>query len=283
MRGNGLFSTLTFSERRQYILFLLQERPRTLTEINTHFHIHTTDSLPRLRELEADDLVIKNDDCYDLTWIGNVAAISYKPFLDTINALEIHKDFWKNHDTSVIPTEFLNRIRDLKDCKVIASEDCDICESHQIFKEEVANSMSFEGAACIFIPEWIDMFSKLSDQRAPIKILITISIYEKIQNKYKDKLEEGLKNPYAHMYVCEDDDLHIAFATMSSLDENFFSFSMNYNNGHYDTKNDLVGFDPASVKWGKDLFQYYLSKSVEIEHPQQEELTQDTCSQSILI
>jgi len=283
MKSNGLFSTLTFSERRKDILFLLQERPRTLQELNSHFHIHTTESLPRIREMEADDLIIKNGDYYELTWVGSVAAVNYAPLLDTVAALEKNKDFWKIHDTSVIPTEFLNRIRDLKDCKVIASEDYNICESHKLFKNEVANSISFEGAACIFIPEWVDMFSELSSQRVSINILITIPIYEKIQTKYREQLEEGLKNPHAHLYVCEEEDLHVAFATMNSLDEQFFSFSLNYKNGHYDTKNDLIGFDPASVKWGKDLFQYYLSRSVEIEHPPQEELIQDTCSQSILI
>lgn len=283
MKGNGLLSVLTFSEKRKGILFFLQDRPHTLTEINEYLGIKTQESQPRIKEMEADNLVRKNGDNYELTWIGEVAAVNYKPLLDTLDAIENNINFWKNHDSSAIPTEFLYRLRDLKDCKVIASESFNICESHKIFKDEVANSMSFEGAACIFIPGWIGMFSKLSKQMVPIKILITVSIYEKIKNEYREELEEGFKNPHAHIYVCDDEDLHVAFATMSSLEGQFFSFSLNYNNGHYDTRNDLIGIDPAAVKWGKDLFQYYLDNSVEIEHPQQDEITRDSCSQPLSV
>jgi len=129
MQGNGIFSTLTFSEKRKTILFLLLEKPCTLTEINEYLGVRSPESQPRIKEMESVGLVIKEDDEYKLTLLGEIAAVNYKPFLDTVEAIERNKDFWEKHDSSAIPTEFLYRLRDLKDCKVIASENFNICES----------------------------------------------------------------------------------------------------------------------------------------------------------
>ena len=75
MKSDGMLSTLTFSLKRKDILFFLQEGSHTLQEINSNFHIHSTESLPRLREMEAANLVIKNGDRYELTWIGDIGCI----------------------------------------------------------------------------------------------------------------------------------------------------------------------------------------------------------------
>ena len=264
MKGNGLFSTLTFSERRTDILFLLQERPRTLTEINTHFHIHTTDSLPRLRELEADDLVTRNEDCYELTWIGKVAAINYKPFVESMAALENNKGFWNNHDSSVIPKQFLDKIKYLKDCEVIKSKDYKICFSHDEFVNNLINAEHVKGVTSVFNPYWVTLFTELSVTDISIDIIITKDIYEEIKLEYSNELEHLLENPKAHIYIYSGE-LKIALATMAVFDGVFFSLGLyNNNSGQYDNQNDLEGTDQASFKFGECLFEYFKHGAVEV-------------------
>jgi len=144
--------------------------------------------------------------------------------------------------------------------------------------ENIKNSWSFKGAACVFIHSWIDLFLDRARLGVPIDIIITSGIYSKIKQKYAPELKILLKTD-AHVYVC--DKLNISCATT----EQFFSLSLNYNNGHHDTKNDLEGNDPASVKWDEDLFEYYKEKSVEIKSCLviNEAVIQELCSQSLLI
>ena len=80
MKSSGLLSILTFSEKRKDILFLLQESPRTLSEIKDHFDVKSPEILPRLKEMETSNMIIRQDGMYQLTSLGRVAAIYYKPF-----------------------------------------------------------------------------------------------------------------------------------------------------------------------------------------------------------
>ena len=34
----------------------------------------------------------------------------------------------------------------------------------------------------------------------------------------------------------------------------------------FDTRNDLMGFDSSSIKWGEDLFKHYKENSIEIKN-----------------
>ncbi len=61
-------------------------------------------------------------ECIDLTSLGKVAAIYYRPFLDTLTAIETNEDFWRNHDLDAIPDTLLSRIQELKDCRVVRNE-----------------------------------------------------------------------------------------------------------------------------------------------------------------
>lgn len=62
MQGNGIFSNLTFSEKRKIIIFLLLEKPCTLQEINEHLSVKSPESQPRIKEMESVGLVVKDED-----------------------------------------------------------------------------------------------------------------------------------------------------------------------------------------------------------------------------
>jgi predicted transcriptional regulator len=207
-QADDILSILTFSEQRKGILFFLQEKPRTLTDIKEHFDVKSPNILPRLREMEAKNLIIREDGMYWLTSFGKVAAFYYKPFLDTLMAIEANEDFWNKHDISIIPKRLWYKIKNLKGCNVIKGEDF-VFESHKNFIDCIAKSQHFRGATCIFFPEWIKLFSELSSQEREIEIIITKEIFEKIKREYATELKNGLKNPNAHLYIC---DLKIAFA-----------------------------------------------------------------------
>ncbi|MDD5617348.1 MAG: DUF1724 domain-containing protein, partial [Candidatus Methanoperedens sp.] len=45
----------------------------------------------------------------------------------------------------------------------------------------------------------------------------------------------------------------------------FFSISLFYKNGVFDSRKDLVSFDGSALAWGEELFNYYRERSQKIE------------------
>ena len=187
-------------------------------------------------------------------------ATAYKPFLDTISAIETKEEFWVEHDLSAIPMNLLNRIQELKESNIISTKTCNIGESHKEFKEIVINSRSIEGATGVFNPVWVGMFLQLARYGVEISLIVTENIFSEIKNMYCSQLAAGLDCEKVHLYVTKSE-LKAAFV---STDQGI-SLSLNYKNGTYDPYNDLMGYDQASMNWVKDLFEYYKENSIEIE------------------
>jgi len=264
MPSKGLLQIITGSEYRRDLLFYIGDSSKTLSEIKDYFEVTSPEIKPRIKEMEASNLIVKQDGAYQLTTVGKILSSYYKPLLDTITAIESNCDFWENHDLSAIPEGLLYRIRDLKDCKIVKAEEYKICASHIEFVKHVKSARSFKGVTSVFNPLWIDIFYELSSSRVPIEIITTNAVFEEIRSKHADKLEEGLKNKNAHLYVCYEP-LKVAFAIIDGQDSKFLSLALNYiHNGQYDNNNDLEGYDQTSFKWGEELFKYYLDNSTEV-------------------
>lgn len=258
MKSTGLLSILTFSEKRKNLLFLLQKSPRTLSEIRDHFDVKSPEILPRLKEMENSNLIVRQEGLYRLTSLGKVAAIYYRPFLDTLAAIEANEDFWKDHDLIAVPDILLNKIQDLKECRVIKDEHEHIYDSHKAFMENVLTSGRFMGFTSIFLPSYPSMFLEMARRNIPISIIVTPNVFFKLKSEHNDEIEEFLKYKHASFHVY--DSAKVAFV----VTDRFMSLSLFFNNGTYDPRSDLVGFDSSSIKWGEELFKHYKDNAVEI-------------------
>jgi predicted transcriptional regulator len=47
--------------------------------------------------------------------------------------------------------------------------------------------------------------------------------------------------------------------------DTYFSISLFYNSGVFDSKNDVVSYDPSARIWGERIFAYYRDRSEKIE------------------
>lgn len=260
VKSNGLLSILTFSDKRKDILFLLKENPRTLSDIKDYFDVKSPEILPRLKEMEASNLIIRQEGLYHLTPLGKVSALYYKPFLDTLTAIETNEDFWRDHDLSAIPEALLNRIQELKECRVIRDEHEHIYDTHKAFLENVLSSNRFVGFSSIFLPGHPSMFLELAQRGIPISIIVTPNVFFKIKSEYSTEIEEFIKLEHTSFHVY--DNAKIAFV----ITDRFLSLSLFFKNGTYDPRNDLMGFESSSIKWGEDLFKYYKENSIEIKN-----------------
>jgi predicted transcriptional regulator len=260
VKSSGLLSILTFSEKRKDILFLLQENPRTLSEIKDYFDVRSPEILPRLKEMEAANLIIRQEGMYRLTSLGKVSALYYKPFLDTLTAIETNEDFWRDHDIAAIPEILLNRIQELKECRIVRDEHEHIYDTHKAFLENVLSSTRFMGFSSIFLPSHPPMFLELARKGIPISIIVTPNVFFKIKSEHNAEIEEFLNFKHTSFHVY--DNSKIAFV----VTDRFLSLSLFFKNGTYDPRNDLIGFDSLSIKWGEDLFKHFKENSIEIKN-----------------
>ena len=239
-------------------MFLLEESPKTLSEIKDNLNLKSPEILPRLKEMEDANMILKEEGLYRLSSLGKVSAIYYKPFLDTLASIEANEDFWINHDHDAIPETLLSRIQELKDCKVVKDEYEHIYDSHKSFIENVMSSTQFRGLASIFLSNFPEMFLEMARKNIPISIIVTPNVFYKVKNEYSAEVEEFIKYEHTNFYVTNDS--NISFG----VTDHFVSLSLCFENGTYDPGTDLVGFDQESIKWGEDLFAYYKENSIEI-------------------
>lgn len=258
MKSEGLLSILTFSEKRKDILFLLEESPKTLSEIKDYFNVKSPEILPRLKEMEDSNVIVRQDGAYRLTSMGKVLAKYYKSFLDTIKAIEANEDFWKNHDYDAIPDALLSRIQELKDCKIVRSEHEHIYDSHKSFMENILSSTYFMGFSSVFLPSFPKTFLELARKNIPTSVIVTPNVFFKLKDEHKTEIEEFIRYEHTSLYV--SDNTKVSFA----VTDRFLSLSLFFTNRTFDHSSDLVGFDSASIKWGEDLFKHYKDNSIEI-------------------
>jgi len=256
-KNDGYLPHLTFSEKRKEILFLLQESPKTHSDIKDHFDVTSPEIAPRIREMGEKGLIKKEERTYQLTEIGTLLAKQLKPLLDTVQALDNAAEFWTDHDLSVIPGGLLDRIGDLKESMVISDDRGHIYDSHKTFTDNVLKSKRFVGVTSIYLAPWIKMFLEMARKGIEISIIVTEGVYEKIIEDHPCELGEGLAHG-GHMYVIPH--VNIAFAATDT----FFSLSLYRKDGIYDPINDLVCFDPEAIRWGNTLFEYYKENAIEV-------------------
>ncbi len=105
----------TCSQLRSDILISLKRGRKELRDFRTELGVSSTTAIHALRELEKDNLVFQDEDRnYALTKIGEVVALKLADFIDTIEVLKTHEDFWFTHDLSGIPEHLMEKIGWLK-------------------------------------------------------------------------------------------------------------------------------------------------------------------------
>lgn len=259
MKSKGLLSVLTFSEKRKDILFLLDEGPKTLSDIKSYFKVTSPEILPRIKEMEASNLIWKDEKRYYITPIGKSAVFYLRPLIDYLTVVEKYEDFWKDHIIEDIPQHLLDRLSDLKDCQIYSDKIENIYESHGHFTENLKNSTKVMGLTSIFIPTYPAFFAGLAAQGMPTSLILTQNVFVKVLTEYPNEMRAFMDAKNTELYIIED--AKVAFVTT----DYFLSLSLFFKNGIYDPQTDLVGHDNNALKWGKELFEYYKDKAKKIE------------------
>ncbi len=255
-----LLRTVANSDRRSRIVLMLAAQSRSLSELSEALGSSPSNVLPQVRKLEAAGLVRSERSAYSLTEFGRMVAELFRGFVEGLGVVEEHRAFWVEHDISGIPGHLLRRLHELSEARVVTNPPESVYDPHREFVENVSSSRCIRGISPVYHPTYPVMFVELARSGREVCLILSESVLEKVRENNPGELKEYLSFSNARLYRIEDT---VKLAMV--VTDRYFSLSLYFRNGIYDTARDLVGFSEASLRWGRDLFEHYLQQAERVE------------------
>jgi predicted transcriptional regulator len=255
---NELLNVISASDKRRNLLTLLNNGSQEWDDIKRILNVTSTGMLPQVKILEEEHLIERDGRNFSLTPMGKVLTTHMEPLIKTMEVFDKNRKFWGDHNLSVLPPEILFDIRELGDYQIIENSDEEIFDINTFLKN-ISQSKVIKGISHTVHPKYPQFFLSLARKGVESHLILTPGVFRVVREKYRDLLEEWLACETAHLYVPTSD---IKFSYV--VTDSYFSISLFYNSGVFDSKNDVVSFAPSARKWGERIFSYYTKQSKKI-------------------
>jgi predicted transcriptional regulator len=241
---------------RTKIMLCLMDNELSANELEKIMDTRTSTILHAMRELVDEKLAKKTLSGYMLTNIGKIEALILDGLVGAIVILGKHKDFWLEHDISGIPPTLLINIGTLGQSEMMTGNPAALLKAQEFFVETLKKSKRIQGLSPIIIPNYPDGIAAAVFNGADVELILTKEILNIVVREYYSMLQELLHQENFRLYQI-DDDVKVAFTVTDSI----LSLGLFRTDGRYDLGNDLICTGEETVKWGRDLFDYYCNKS----------------------
>ncbi|MDW7732768.1 MAG: winged helix-turn-helix domain-containing protein [Methanolobus sp.] len=252
-----LLDVLFMSEKRKNALLLFKSGPQEMENLLKSLDTTRQALLPQIRVLEEHHLVSHDKDTYGLTDIGRLITDQMIPLLSVSDVLDVDVEYWGTHKLDFIPSHLFNRIGELGPCKLILIDLHEIFEEDKQFTEEAKMSKSVFTLSSFVFPNFEQAFSELIANNVNISIIISKELYEKLINDNPEKSRALIENPNISLSVYPG---HFDFLSISINDYSLM-LKLLTEQGVSDNKRVICSSDSAR-QWGKELFEYYLHRSI---------------------
>ena len=250
---------LTTSGVRIKLLISLNKESMTMDQFRDEFGYRTSTILPVLAELKSKDMIYKDDRQYGVTPYGKLISSKLIDFVETLHMFKTQEQFWKNHETHVIPDLFFRNIGSLGRSTIIEDMPADLFATHRHFTELLGECEVVNGVSPFIHPDFPDLFKVFVESGAAVRLVVTRPVLKLMSDRHKDVLQRVANMPNFSMRVI-DEDVRVAF----TVTEKLLSIGFFRPDGTYDYGMDLVSEDTAAIGWGNALFEYYWNQSADI-------------------
>lgn len=93
-------------------------------------------------------------------------------------------------------------------------------------------------------------------------LVFTPSVVKIMKEKYPGWIKEFLECKKTSLYVTKQD-----FRFSYAVSDAYFSISLFYTTGIFDSKNDLISRDASAIRWGERIYAYLVEHSEKIKKP----------------
>jgi predicted transcriptional regulator len=255
---NELLNVISASDKRRNLLILLNSGPQEWDDIKRILKVTSTGMLPQIKILEEEHLIERDGRRFSLTSMGKVLTTYMEPLIRTMDIFDRQKKFWDEHYLDALPFELLLDIREIGNYQILETADEEIFGISE-FLNNIFRAKMIKGISHTVHPKFPDFFLNLAKKGIPVSLILTPGVFKIIREKYHDVLEEGLKYKTSTVYVSKKD---IKFSYI--ITDSYFSLSLFYNNGVFDSKHDVISYEPSALAWGDRVFSYYLNQAEKI-------------------
>ncbi len=237
------------NEDRLRILRTLQKDQLTVTALSKELDLTTQETSRHLARLGEIGLSVKNPDgTHSLTGYGELSLKQIAGFKFTTS----HRDYFQNHDLSLLPGEFISRIGELENSRYVD----DVMLIFHLIDQMIREAEEYvwritDRYVITIVPAWSEAMERGIEARLlePENIVIPPEfnrgeiIAEAVQ--HQQFLNRLLKKVPVFMSLSEKQVAGICFPA---------------NDGRIDYRG-FVSEDPTVLKWSKDLYEYLWSIS----------------------
>ncbi|MGB4162200.1 MAG: winged helix-turn-helix domain-containing protein [Methanosarcina flavescens] len=247
------------SQKRIDLILLLGEEPRTMEEIKTLLEVSPTAILPQIKRLTDSDIVIQKNSSYELTDMGEQVFKKVQSLVNVLTLLE-RDNYWIEHDLCGIPQYLLDRIGDLKDCKLVEADPSQIFEPRTELLNFFSSSRFLMVFSSFYRPEFLPLYTKLGRLESEVTLIFTESVLEKFLYNYERKIRKLSTMKNAELFVCNDG---VKLAELMVSDRGMMISLFDSNGRFY--HNYMSCSEPEAVNWAKELFEFYKSRAWRID------------------
>jgi len=251
-----LLDVIFTSKKRKEVLLLLQDGAKEMETFLKALDTTRQALLPQIKILEEHSLVARNKDTYELTTIGKLIADKMAPLVNTVETLDKDIDYWGTHDLNFIPPQFLQRIDELKECRVIKPSITDLYEIDKEFHEASKSSESHYVITTYIHPEFYRLVYEMMNNNVQMYFVFPPDLLGKLGTARYAELIEISKSEFVHIFVYPQKIEFLFFA----FNDTHSMLSLMTNNGEFDGRY-LLCRCKKSLEWEKELFEYYLKDS----------------------
>ncbi|WP_370574424.1 helix-turn-helix transcriptional regulator [Methanomethylovorans sp.] len=253
----ALLDVLFMSEKRTSTLLLLKNGAKGMEYLLSSLKTNRQSLLPQMRVLEEHYLVDHYKDTYKLTTIGNLIVDEMAPLVDATEVLDADIDYWGTHNLEFVPPDLLERINELRNCKVLNPSIVEMFEINKDFVESAIRSGSIFLISTIMHPDFTSLLSDFIKGNKEVLLIISKEVLSKLREESYNLFKEFIDHGGVKFYLYEND----LKVTTVAISDSCFTLRLLSENNEFSNKK-LICNDPCSYQWSKDLFDHYLKRSI---------------------
>lgn len=249
----------TRSSIRTRVMLCLLKGNLSAGDMQEELGSRATTILHTIKDMTEEKLVSKKGLGYELTNTGRMQALVLENLISTLESLDQHHDFWLNHDLSGIPLELQKNIGMLIQSEIITSDSSTPLLVLENFLAELDRAKEIHGVSSVIYPGFSEAIAGAIKRGIRVDLILSDKILEIAAKSHMDLGKELLKHDNFRLYSI-DMEVKVAFTVTDAI----LSLGLFRLNGDYDVGNDLICRGDGAMKWGMELFNYYLSISKQV-------------------
>lgn len=257
--SSSLCDTLWLSEKRKNLLLLLMEGPRDMGQIKTSLNVTSKAMTPQINILKKDELVVQEEESYELSDIGRLIVGNMLPLLNTLEVIEDNREYWASRDLSVLPENLFLRLGELGECMLIEPDLNHMFDLPREFTENLKKAGQILTLVSYYHPLYPSLYSELALSGVEMSIMVTEPVLDRMKNDCKEEFENIISAKNTHLEVCSE---KTGLPTLAITDR-FMYLCLFDKQGKYD-HSKIMSFDSSALEWGRELFMHYRSEAREV-------------------